>query len=149
MFFQSILFLRHFRKFNQDRYSYTWVIHDLTVFRNPGDQYLTCSTNSQQESVSKQAYNAALIAWSQGAGSSCQMPCQTTSLTLKKLYQADILSNYSDCLRYFVSCSIIHFRLNYCLIWHLHQRGCALRCSDFEFFHISLDINPFMVAYGP
>ncbi len=70
---------------------------------------MTCSILTQQESVSKQAYTAAIIAWSQGRGSSCQMPCQTTSLTLKRLYEADILSNYSDCLRYYGSCNVIHF----------------------------------------
>jgi hypothetical protein len=86
--------------------------HDLIVFRNPGDQYLTCSTGTHQESSSKQAYNAILIAWSQGTGSSCQMPCQTTSLTLKKLYEADIFSNYSDCRRYYGPCTEIHFHVN-------------------------------------
>ncbi len=63
--------------------------------RNPGDQYRTCS--AKQDGVSKQAYLASLITSSQG--SSCQMPCQTTSLTLQKIYEADIKLESAD--RYF------------------------------------------------
>jgi hypothetical protein len=68
----------------------------LRFSRNPGDQYRTCS--ARQEGASKQAYLNSLMAWSQGTGSSCQMPCRTTSLTLKKIYEADIFTYYK---RYF------------------------------------------------
>ncbi len=40
----------------------------------------------KQESVSRQAYLGSLLAWSQGSGSSCLMPCRMTSLRLKKIY---------------------------------------------------------------
>ncbi len=69
----------------------------LPFSRNSGNQYRTCS--AKQEGASKQAYLNSLMAWSQGTGSSCQMPCRTTRLTLKKIYEADI-KDESD-YRYF------------------------------------------------
>jgi hypothetical protein len=69
----------------------------LPFSRNSGNQYRTCS--AKEEGASKQAYLNSLMAWSQGTGTSCQMPCQTTSLTLKKIYEADI--EYESAYRYF------------------------------------------------
>jgi hypothetical protein len=78
------------------------VIH---VSRNPGSQYRTCS--AKEEGASKQAYLNSLMAWSQGTGTSCQMPCRTTSLTLKKIYETDI--EIQPDYRYFEQGSLLEF----------------------------------------
>jgi len=47
---------------------------------------------SQPEKISLQAYNDSLIRWSQGIGGPCQMPCQTSSLSLKIIYEEDLVT---------------------------------------------------------
>jgi hypothetical protein len=78
----------------------------LPFSRNPGNQNRTCSAK-QEGASKKQAYLNSLMAWSQGKGSSCQMPCRTTSLTLKKIYEADI--EFPPDYRYFEQGSPLEF----------------------------------------
>jgi hypothetical protein len=68
----------------------------MLIFRNHGYQFYNCSKN--MEKVSQEAYTSSLKQLTNGNGSAaCPMPCKTTRIFLKKIFEANVETEARKC----------------------------------------------------